>query len=135
MLNIKSFFFNPLQTRCVVLWREGLPGCLVTDPGACDGAEREELTGFLDGLGLSPEKILLTHAHFDHVFAVRALRERYGCPVLMHPADEALLKDGFPTVPVHEGDTVTLGILRITNQRTGETERFEVQVTLRESRG
>ena len=33
------------------------------------------------------------------------------------------------------GDTVTLGILRITNQRTGETERFEVQVTLRESRG
>ena len=33
------------------------------------------------------------------------------------------------------GDTVTLGILRITNQRTGATERFEVQVTLRESRG
>ena len=33
------------------------------------------------------------------------------------------------------GDTVTVGILRITNQRTGTTERFEVQVTLKESRG
>ena len=33
------------------------------------------------------------------------------------------------------GDTVTLGILRITNQRTGETQRFEIQVTLKESRG
>ena len=33
------------------------------------------------------------------------------------------------------GDTVTLSILRITNQRTGATERFEAKVTLRESRG
>ena len=124
MLNIKSFFFNPLQTRCVVIWREGQPGCLVADPGACNESERAELTGFLETKGLTPEKILLTHGHFDHILAVGALRERYGCPVLMHPADTGTLRlsagwagsfvrngadTTFPTVPVREGDRVTLG--------------------------
>lgn len=124
MLNLKSFFFNPLQTRCVVLWQEGRPGCLIVDPGACDAPERDELTGFLEARGLTPEKILLTHGHFDHIFAVGALRKRYGVPVLMHPDDRATLRESerlslaftdgradaaFPTVPVREGDTVTLG--------------------------
>ena len=124
MLNIKCFFFNPLQTRCIVIWREGGTGCLIADPSACDGHEQGELFAFLDGKGLTPERILLTHGHFDHVFGVGALRQRYGCPVLMHPADTVALRQSaawagtvtrqqfdssFPTVPVAEGDEVCLG--------------------------
>ena len=41
----------------------------------------------LDSLGLTPEAILLTHGHFDHVGAVKELAAETGCDVYLHPDD------------------------------------------------
>ena len=124
MTIIKSVFFNPLQARCIVFVPEGSKQCAVVDPGASDPGEQAELFGFLDAQGLRPEKILLTHGHFDHFFAVSALRERYGCPVLMHPADAPLLRQmhswaasigqpgpdvDFPFSALHDGERIPVG--------------------------
>lgn len=51
------------------------------------GADPDRIIGALDSLGATPEAILLTHAHLDHVTAVGGLVERYACPVYLHPAD------------------------------------------------
>ena len=91
MLNIRSLTVNFLQERCYILWRE--PGrCVVVDPGCYGRAELRTLTDLLAQEGLTPEAILLTHAHFDHIFGVKPLQDHFGgIPVYLHPADAALL--------------------------------------------
>lgn len=91
MLHTRIFQFNPLETNCVVLWADENPACIVADPGMSspDGVAR--LTGFLKEKGLTPEAILLTHGHFDHVWGVMRLLELYPVPVYMHPADKDIM--------------------------------------------
>lgn len=43
--------------------------------------------------GLTIEKILLTHAHFDHVMAVEGVQRATGAPFYLHPADLPILRD------------------------------------------
>ena len=53
--------------------------------------ERDELMGFIRAKGLRPTKILLTHAHFDHVFGLKECAGMLGVPVYMDPADRETL--------------------------------------------
>ena len=53
--------------------------------------ERDELMGFIRAKGLRPTKILLTHAHFDHVFGLKECAGMLGVPVYMDPADKETL--------------------------------------------
>ena len=50
---------------------------VIVDPGCYDENEISVLTSYIAGSGLQIEKILLTHGHFDHIFGVSALAERY----------------------------------------------------------
>lgn len=53
----------------------------IVDPGA----DPEGIKKIIDANGLNPEAILLTHAHFDHIGAVKALTEIYpDIKVVMH---------------------------------------------------
>ena len=46
MIHIEHFTFNLFQERCCVTWDdEGF--CAVIDPGCCDAAELEQITGFI----------------------------------------------------------------------------------------
>jgi glyoxylase-like metal-dependent hydrolase (beta-lactamase superfamily II) len=53
-------------------------------------------------LDLEIGQILVTHAHIDHVGAVRALVDEYACPVLMHAEAEPMLQQ-LPTQAVMMG--------------------------------
>ena len=44
--------------------------------------------------GAQIEGILLTHGHFDHIFAIDSLREALGIKLTMHAADAEMLTDG-----------------------------------------
>ena len=66
---------------------------VIVDPGCYDENEISVLTSYIAGSGLQIEKILLTHGHFDHIFGVSALAERYDVPVLMSPADKVILEN------------------------------------------
>ena len=93
MLNIRSLSFNFLETRCYVAWRES-GRCIVVDPGCYRPAEQEALEDLFAKEGLTPEAILLTHAHFDHISGVKALQDSHGgIPVYLHPADGPVLQD------------------------------------------
>ena len=102
MLNARTFAFNPLGTVCAVLYRQGNSRCTVVDPGMSSPEGVDELDGFLKARSLEPDAIFLTHGHFDHVWGVEKLLERYPVPVYMHPADRGILEDGasaFPGMP------------------------------------
>lgn len=63
---------------------------IVIDPA--DGEERifEEIAR----MGGKPVAVLLTHAHFDHILAAEAVRQKYQIPVYVEEEDEQVLEDG-----------------------------------------
>jgi glyoxylase-like metal-dependent hydrolase (beta-lactamase superfamily II) len=75
----------------------------LVDPGSGDPQEVDTLAALIGSLepdGRTLTRILLTHAHPDHIGGVEAVRQRYRVPVLGHPAIaehvrlDAELKDG-----------------------------------------
>ncbi len=99
MLHTRIFQFNPLGTNCIVLWEDGLSSCTVVDPGMSSEESTAQLLAFLEQRSLTPDAILLTHGHFDHVMGVDRLLKTYPVPVYMHPADKEIMSQitsGFP---------------------------------------
>ena len=90
MINIRYCVFNLFEERTYLAWREA-GRCIIVDPGCREGAEQQALSDQLAQEGITPEAILLTHGHIDHILGVKALQDRFGIPVYMHPADTAAL--------------------------------------------
>ena len=68
----------------------------VVDPGS----EGERIVSFLRREGLRLEGILLTHAHFDHIGGIPALREAWpDAPVYLHPSDVPMLGHPMNAMP------------------------------------
>lgn len=97
---------------------------IVVDPGCSDREEEHELETWLRENGLTPSRLVLTHAHIDHVLGCAWMHERYNLCPTMHRADLPLLHAaerqgrmyGVPcTMPpdpeefLGPGDRVTLG--------------------------
>ncbi|BBL78577.1 MBL fold metallo-hydrolase [Rubrobacter xylanophilus] len=85
---LEKLTVGTFQENCYILGDEASGTGVLVDPG--DEAVRIALA--VEQTGLEIEKILLTHAHIDHVGAVAALIDEYGCPVLAHRESEQLLE-------------------------------------------
>ena len=94
MLYTRILPFNPLETNCIVLWADDAATCALVDPGISSDEEETVLLSFLQEHGLTPEAILLTHGHFDHVWGVERLLARFPVPVYLHPDDKGIVADG-----------------------------------------
>jgi glyoxylase-like metal-dependent hydrolase (beta-lactamase superfamily II) len=87
MIHIEHFTFNAFQERTLILWdNDGI--CAFVDPGFSTAAERDKMTGFIAGKNLKPACIMLTHAHFDHIYGVAELANTYNIPIYMHPREK-----------------------------------------------
>jgi hydroxyacylglutathione hydrolase len=60
-----------------------------------------------DEIGIT--HVLVTHSHADHVDGVHELAERFGAPLLAHPAGAG----GLGAEPLADGETVESGTLRV----------------------
>jgi len=83
MIRIELILCGPLSVNTYVAWQEGKDTCILIDP-----ADSEKVKDFLRENGLKPERILLTHGHFDHVMGVKALQEEFGASVCIHEAEQ-----------------------------------------------
>ena len=91
-MKVKQFVFNHFQTNCYVLWDEVSKECAIVDPTAEASYEDERLAQFVEGNGLKVVRILLTHAHVDHIAGLRQACERYKLPVTLHRDGVKLLR-------------------------------------------
>ena len=85
---LEALTVGPLQENCYIVGDEGMGAGALVDPG--DEAARIALA--VEQTGLEIDRILITHAHIDHVGAVAALVDEYACPVLMHAEAEPMLQ-------------------------------------------
>ena len=112
---------TPFMQNCTLLWCEHTNQAAVVDPGG----DVELILDAVQQQGITLTKILLTHAHIDHVGATAQLAEQLNIPIEgPHKADEFWLSGlpdqsrmfGFPPVKsftptrwLADNDTVTIG--------------------------
>lgn len=109
MLKIHVLPLGDYQTNCYIVHEENSTDCLIIDPGY----EPEIISSYLEEKSLTPEAILLTHCHFDHVGAVKDLAAQYDCKVFLDKKELAMppmLTNGplYYTDGYRDGDTLTL---------------------------
>lgn len=112
---------TPLQQNCTLMWCSDTMKGVVIDPG-------NDVDAILDAVsevGITVERVLLTHGHFDHVGGAMELAENLNAPIYGPHQDDAFLTaavvssakmydmDGGRDVTgnawLDDGDTVTFG--------------------------
>ena len=119
------FEVNMIQENCYLLWDDTREAILV-DGGAFYDEERAHIDTFIAEHNLRLVHLLITHGHFDHIFGLAHLSQRYGLLPEMGRDEratyeaaqrqmETFLHRAFPLgVPppgrmLDEGDVVTFG--------------------------
>jgi hydroxyacylglutathione hydrolase len=95
---LEALTVGTFQENCYVIGDERTGEGALVDPG--DEAARIALA--VEQMGLEVGRIIVTHAHIDHVGAVAALVDEYSCPVLMHAEAEPMLNQ-LPTQAIMMG--------------------------------
>lgn len=85
-MQVNSFSLGPLGTNCYIVSHQN--SCLIFDPSG----EPEVIKQFIEEENLTPQGILLTHAHFDHIGALHELRHTYNVDVYLHPNEKNWLE-------------------------------------------
>jgi len=121
---IFKFPFGPLETNALLIGCAETKKCAVIDPSP---GSLNSILQKAKELGLTIEKILLTHSHWDHFADAAGLKSKTEAPVYIHPLDaKNLMKPGsdgiplfFPIQPVtpdhflKEGDIIEVGNLKL----------------------
>jgi len=116
---------TPFQQNCTIFWCEATKRGAVVDPGG----ELPRIRDAVAQVGITVEKILLTHAHVDHAAGAGELAELLGVVIEGPHRDDLFLIESlpaqaaryaFPPARVFEparwleqGDTVTVGELTL----------------------
>lgn len=121
MIQLRIVPVTPFEQNCSIVWCDKSMKAAVVDPGG----DLERIRAAADKLGVTIEKILITHGHIDHAGGTAKLARELGVPV-EGPQEEDRFwiagmpqqskMFGFPDVEsfepdrwLHDGDTVTVG--------------------------
>lgn len=91
MLHVQYFTFNPIQENSYVIYDES-GECAIIDPGCYGAGEQAVLKKFITENKLKPVKLLLTHAHVDHVPGLGFVAGTYGLVPEYHAFEIPVLK-------------------------------------------
>lgn len=119
-LQITTIPGGPLETNAYLVVDPATRTALLID---APPQTRDAIVRRVGELGVTVERIVLTHIHWDHIVDASALREALDAPLLAHPDAEVPLRTPgskvtelpFTIEPItldghlEEGDTVTLG--------------------------
>ncbi|MCX8526057.1 MBL fold metallo-hydrolase [Chryseobacterium formosus] len=90
MFQIQPFVFNFASENTYLLFNENKNAWLI-DPGNMNEQETKVISNFITENDLKITKIILTHAHIDHVLGLQWAFDTYKVPVTMHQDDKEVL--------------------------------------------
>jgi len=91
-MDVRIIPVTAYQQNCSLLCCEASGRAVLVDPGG----EPERILGVVEDAGVTLEKILVTHGHFDHVGAVGRMARELGLPVEGPHRDDRFLLDTLP---------------------------------------
>lgn len=103
---VESFPLGPYATNCYLVRVHGSDACWIIDASF----DPEPLIDRIRSEKLTPEAIILTHAHVDHIAGLDDLREAFpGVPVLIHSDEAHWLDDPMLNLSIGFGRQMTFG--------------------------
>lgn len=103
-LKIGRMVIGSVQTNCYFVYREEEKKVIVIDPADRGGMIFEKLSE----KGFTVAGILLTHAHFDHIWGTNQLRELSDCKIYANEAEKVLCEDAEQNVSSQVGRPYTV---------------------------
>jgi len=95
---IEPFVLGPFATNCFIVRSPSGGGCWIVDAGF----EPDPLIQRVRHEGLTPDAVILTHAHADHIAGLHDVRRAFGeAPILIHQAESDWLNN--PSLNLSEG--------------------------------
>jgi glyoxylase-like metal-dependent hydrolase (beta-lactamase superfamily II) len=92
-MTIKTLVVGPLEVNCYIIHNDKDAICI--DPGD----DPDMIMDYLTANSLSLGKILLTHAHFDHIGGVKSLYDKYKPDIYLHKGDYNLYTNASGLMP------------------------------------
>ncbi len=102
-MELKTVVVGPFEVNCYLYWDAASKDAVILDPGG----DEDLIFEALDRVGVTPQAILLTHGHIDHIAAVGAVKEKLQIPLYVGQPDQTLLVNPsdfvstFYSKPVH----------------------------------
>lgn len=117
---IKAIPSGPFETNAYIIASTKTHTAIIIDPSPDSSSE---ICRILELESLKPEKIVLTHSHWDHIADVAFLKNKFQIPVFIHREDVKNLEnpgsDGLPLwIPIqgvvpdeylNDGDSINMG--------------------------
>jgi len=82
-MTIKAFCFNPFYENTYIIY-EDTGEAWIFDPGCFNEAEETVLLNFIQSNSLKPNRLILTHAHIDHILGLDFFYQKFGLKAEMH---------------------------------------------------
>lgn len=86
---LQSFPSGPFETNAYVVACQRSKNAVIVDPAP---ESFEKIRSYIQKMQLTPQKILLTHSHWDHITDVAVCQSYYHIPVYVHEADRKNLE-------------------------------------------
>lgn len=86
-LFIEKIVTGKWKENCYLVYNHS-KDCVIIDPGN----DYDKINCKIEALNIRPLAIFNTHAHFDHIGAIVALKEKFTIPLYLHKGDLKLLK-------------------------------------------
>ena len=90
-MNVHYFTFGPFQENTYILF-DDTKECIIIDPGCYSPAEETKLKTFISQNQLIPKRLILTHAHIDHIFGNQFVYETWGLLPEVHSSEVQLIR-------------------------------------------
>ena len=89
-MTIDTFCFNPFSTNCYIVSSEG--ESVIIDPSCHSAEEIQVVIDHIEQSDSQLKRMLLTHAHIDHIFGCADISAYFGIGLEVHGSETLLLE-------------------------------------------